>query len=159
MQAPKEKKKDAFDDDFGKLPTYIKADSLTFKNKERNFVYSGNVEVTHGDMILTSNLLEGNYDESNQIKDLTARQNVTIIKGEDMRASGEQAIYDKTTDTMVLSDNPELQQNGSVLTADRIRIYMKENRSVAEGQVRVKLIKGEDSEDKDKPGGLKALKK
>ena len=161
-QAPKQtEKKDsvALDRDFGDLPTYIKSDTLTFKSKERNFVYSGNVEVTHGDMILTADSLEGNYSEKNEIQNLTAHKNVTIIKGEQMRATGEQAIYDKASETMVLTDNPELQQNGSVLTADRIRIFMKENRSVAEGQVRVKLIKGEDDQSKEQPTGLDALKR
>lgn len=129
--------------DFDKLPTYIKADTLLLKSAEHIFVYNGNVEVKHGDMIITSDSLEGKYDQSNQIQQLVALKNVTITRGEDVRANGERAVYEKSTESVTLTENPELVQNGSVLSADTIKIFLKENRSVAEGEVRVKLIKKE----------------
>jgi lipopolysaccharide export system protein LptA len=52
-----------FDDSFGKLPTNITSDSLTFNAKDRVFTYSGKVQVTQGDMRLTSKTLEGTYRE------------------------------------------------------------------------------------------------
>lgn len=125
---------------FDKLPTYIKSDTLTLKSEEKLFVYSGNVEVLQGDMTLTSDILEGTYDENNKIQQLVARQNVVIIKGDGIRAHGERATYEAATETVLLTENPELQQNGSVLTADLIKIFLKENRSAAEGSVRVKLV-------------------
>ena len=106
-------------------------------------MYSGNVEVKQGDMTLTSDLLEGKYDASNKIEELIAKQNVVIIKGEDIRAHGQRATYNAAEETLLLTENPELQQNGSVLTADLITIFLKENRSTAEGSVRVKLINEE----------------
>ena len=131
------------DGDFGNLPTYVKSDSLTLKSAERLFVYSGNVEVRQGDMILTSTTLEGKYSENNQIEQLLALVNVVLTKGETIRATGEKAIYDAATSTVTLTENPELQQEGSILTADVIKIFLKENRSTAEGTVRVKLVKKE----------------
>ena len=124
----------------GKLPTFIKADSLSLKSDSRTFAYSGNVEVTQGDMTLTAQTMEGNYDENNKIKQLMAKGNVLITKGPEIRATGQRAIYDAATETVVLTENPELQQDGSILSADRIRVYLSENRSVGEGTVRVKLI-------------------
>lgn len=146
-----EEKKSSQPIDFGlqkgneNLPTYIKSDSLTLKSEERTFVYSGNVEVKQGDLTLTSDFLDGKYDENNKIQQLLARQNVIIIKGENIRAHGEKAVFEAATETVVITDNPELQQNGSVLTADLIRVFLKENRSTAEGAVRVKLV----NEDKE----------
>lgn len=131
------------DGDFGKLPTYVKSDSLILKSAERTFVYSGNVEVRQGDMILTSTTLEGKYAENNQIEQLLAQTNVIVTKGEAIRATGEKAIYDAATATVTLTENPELQQEGSILTADVIKIFLNENRSSAEGSVRVKLVKKE----------------
>lgn len=131
-----------FDQKGSKSPTYVKADLLTLFSKDRKFVYSGNVEVRQDDMTLVSDSMEGFYDEKNQIKTISMLKNVTITKGDTMKGSGERADYDQASDTVLLSENPEMQQNGSVLTADRIRIFLKENRSVAEGQVRVKLLKG-----------------
>lgn len=61
-----------------------------------------------GDMTLTSEKLRnGSYDENNQIKTLVARNNVVIIKGDSIRATSKTATYDKSTDTMVLTDSPE----------------------------------------------------
>lgn len=129
------------DKDFGKQPTYIKADTLTLKSEERFFTYSGNVEVRQGDMTLTSDIIDGRYGEDNRIRELIARSNVTITKGADIRATGQRAIYDQATQTVTLTESPELQQNDSILTADSIRVLLQENRSVAEGSVRVKLVK------------------
>lgn len=126
--------------DFGKLPTYIKADSLVLKQQERNFMYQGNVESKHGDMTIVSNTLEGNYDQQNRIQQLIAKTNVLITKGDTIRGTCERAIYEAAKDTVTLTENPELTQNGSVLTGDTIVIYLKENRSEATGQVRVKMV-------------------
>lgn len=126
--------------DFGKLPTYIKSDSLQLKQTERYFVYSGNVEMKHGDMTITSNTLEGTYDEQNKLKKLIAKTNVQIVKGDNIHGSSELATYEAAQDTVTLTENPELSQNGSVLTADAIKIFLKDNRSEASGQVRVKMI-------------------
>lgn len=143
--------------DFNKLPTYIKADNLLLKSHERVFMYSGNVEVKQGEMVITSDALEGNYDESNQIKDLTAKNNVTITKGEKIRAIGNNAFYEKNSETVTLTGSPELTQDESVLTADTIRIFLKEDRSTAEGQVRVKLAK--QNEEGSKSGALDRFKR
>jgi lipopolysaccharide export system protein LptA len=129
----------AFDDSFGKLPTNVTADSLSFNSQKRVFAYQGNVIVTQGDMRLTSKLLEGAYNELNQLQKLTAKGDVLITK-QDIQASGQTAIYDAVASIITLTDNPQLSQNESILTADRIKIYLKENRSQAEGDVRVTFV-------------------
>jgi len=130
-------------------PTFISSDSLTLKAQEQFFSYKGNVEVIQADMNLKSDILDGRYGENNQIKELTARGNVIIVKGKEIRARSEKASYDAETQTLILSENPELEQNGSVLTADIIRIFLEEDRSVAEGEVRVKLINPEAEKKKE----------
>lgn len=127
--------------DFKKGPTYVKADSLTLQSEKRYFIYSGNVEVIQGDMTITCNALDGTYNQKNQIEQLTAKENVQIVKASGLKARGERAIYSAAAQTVTITDNPELEQDGSVLSADSIVIYTKENRSVAQGQVRVKLVK------------------
>ncbi len=137
---PKSSTESLMGESFGKLPTFIKSDTLGLQSETRTFTYSGNVEVTQGDMVLTADKMEGHYDENNRIKDLIATGKVLISKGPGIKASGERAVYDAGNATVVLSENPELQQEGSVLSADRIRVFLNEDRSVAEGTVRVKLI-------------------
>ena len=134
----------AFDDSFGKLPTNITSDSLAFNAKDRVFAYSGNVQVTQGDMRLTSKTLEGTYSEKNELLKLVAKGDVFISK-QDIQATGQIASYDAVAAIVTLTDNPQLQQKESVLRADKIKIFLNENRSQAEGDVRVTFVNSKDS--------------
>ncbi len=129
----------ATDSDFSKLPTFINSDALTLLSKERRFIYKGNVTVTQGDMTLTAQEMEGTYSEDNRIQVLTARTQVTILKGPGIKATGEKAVYTADKSILTLTDNPAIDQEGSTLTADVIKVFLNENRSIAEGQVRMKL--------------------
>ena len=129
----------AFDNTFGKLPTTITSDSLSINAKQRIFTYKGNVLVTQGDLLMKSKIIEGSYNEGNQIQKLVAKGDVVISKQE-IKATSQQAIYDATTAIVTLTDNPQLQQQGTVLIADRIKIFLNENRSQAEGSVRVTVV-------------------
>lgn len=135
--------------DLDNAPTFINSDSLTLKSAERIFEYSGKVEVKHGDLTLNSDNLLGHYDEKNQITDMIAKSNVLITKGEKIRATSQKAVYDKASDTLTLTENPQVEQEGSLLNADVIKILLKENRSIAEGSVRVKLLSEGDEAGKE----------
>jgi lipopolysaccharide transport protein LptA len=103
-------------------------------------VYKGNVVVTQGDMTLTSKVVEGNYNEQNQIQKIVAKGDVVITKQE-IKATSQIATYDAVSSIVTLTDNPQLQQGESVLIADRIKVYLNEDRSQAEGNVRVTFVK------------------
>jgi lipopolysaccharide export system protein LptA len=133
----------AFDDSFGKLPTNITSDSLTFNAKNRVFSYAGNVQVTQGDMRLTSKILEGTYSEKNELLKLVAKGDVFISK-QDIQATGQIASYDAVAAIVTLTENPQLQQKESILRADKIKIFLNENRSQAEGDVRVTFVNSKD---------------
>ena len=133
----------AFDNSFGKLPTNITSDSLTFNAKNRVFAYQGNVQVTQGDMRLTSKTLEGTYSEKNELLKLVAKGDVFIAK-QDIQATGQIASYDAVASIVTLTENPQLQQKESILRADKIKIFLNENRSQAEGDVRVTFVNTKD---------------
>jgi len=141
------------DGSFGKAPTTIKSDSLSINAKDRIFVYRGNVKVVQGDMTLLAKTIEGLYSEGNQIQKLTAKGNVIITK-QDIKATAQQALYDAPAAIVTLTDNPQLQQQQSILTADRIKVFLNENRSQAEGSVRVTVVN-----DKEKDKDASAAKK
>jgi lipopolysaccharide export system protein LptA len=126
--------------DFGKLPTNITSDTLTLNAKTRIFTYKGNVTVTQGDMTLVSKVVEGSYSEKNEIQKIVARGDVVITKAE-IKATSQLATYDAIAGIITLTENPQLQQGESVLIADRIKVYARENRSQAEGNVRVTFVK------------------
>lgn len=129
---------------FRKLPTNITSNSLSVESEKHIFKYVGNVHVTQGDMNLTAELLEGHYDDNNQIQQLVATKNVVIIKGEKIKATSQKGVYTAKDSLLTLTENPALEQNGSTLAADVIKIFLDEDRSEAEGQVRVTLAPKKD---------------
>jgi lipopolysaccharide export system protein LptA len=130
------------DKEFGKLPTNITSDTLTLNNKSRIFIYRGNVVVTQGDMTLTSKEIEGTYSEQNEIQKIIAKGDVKITK-QDIVSTSQRATYDAINSIVVLTENPQLQQGESVLIADRIKVFLNDNRSIAEGNVRVTVVKNQ----------------
>jgi lipopolysaccharide export system protein LptA len=137
----KEEDRALFDFKENNEPTYITADSLSLDTQNRTFVYTGNVKVIQADMTLTSELLEGKYSQENKIQELVARKNVVITKGPSIKATSNRAVYDASKELVTLLENPQLYQNGTILTAERVKVYLRDNRSTAEGQVRMKLVK------------------
>lgn len=129
---------------FRKLPTNITSNSLSVESEKHIFTYAGNVVVKQGDMTLTTDLLEGHYDENNQIQQLIATKNVVIVKGDKIRATAQKGVYTAKDALVTLTENPALEQNGSTLAADIIKIFLDEDRSEAEGQVRVTLAPKKD---------------
>jgi lipopolysaccharide export system protein LptA len=130
------------DKEFGKLPTHITSDTLTLNNKTRIFIYRGNVVVTQGEMRLTSKEIEGSYSEQNEIQKIIAKGDVRITK-QDIISTSQRATYDAINSVIVLTENPQLQQGESVLIADRIKVFLNDNRSMAEGNVRVTVVKNQ----------------
>ncbi|MBX7137804.1 MAG: LptA/OstA family protein [Oligoflexia bacterium] len=143
--------------DSGKGPTYINSDSLSLNTKDRVFEYKGHVDVTHEEMNMKSDTLQGFYDDKNQIQKMIASTNVLITKA-DIKASSQHAIYERASDTVTLTENPQLEQNGSILSADLIRIFLADNRSVAEGTVRVTLAEKKADDGAEGPRAEKAAK-
>ncbi len=142
LAASSDKSKDAANKNFHdpKLPLTVTADSLSLKSQERVFTYQGNVVVKQGDVTIQCDSLDGTYSENNKIQTLTANNNVRLEKGTEIRGRSNSAFYNADTQILTLKDNPEIDQNGSTLAADVIKVFLNENRSVAEGQVRVKML-------------------
>lgn len=122
-------------------PTIITSNNLSLDTKSRIFTYTGNVKAIQGDLTLTSEELEGYYDEKNQITQIIAKRNVVITKGPDTTATGGKGVYTAKDRTIVLTQSPTLEQKGSKLESDVVTVFLDENRSEASGTVRVKLVK------------------
>jgi lipopolysaccharide transport protein LptA len=123
------------------LPTYITADSLSLDSVGKHFIYKGNVKVTQGDFILTCKRLEGDYSENNEIRQLDAFEDVVIIKGDGMQTNSNKAVYFAKEQEAVLTENPSVKQGESLLIADKIRVYLDTEKTLAEGKVQMKVIK------------------
>lgn len=132
-------------------PIFVTSESLTLKSDSRKFQYLKNVKVVQGDLTLVCDRLDGEYLESNQLKELEAIGNVVITKGANIKAASDRAAYDAQQEVFTLTEHPQITQDGSILEADVVRVFVRENRTVAQGQVRVKMIKAENAKDKGSP--------
>ncbi|MCC6953519.1 MAG: hypothetical protein IT290_05330 [Deltaproteobacteria bacterium] len=128
-------------------PVFIRSDSMNLDAKSRVFTYYDNVEVLRGDLTITSDKVIGRYDDANQIEHILCEDNVVITRGDTLKASSNRANYDVKKGVIVLTEAPELNDRGNVLNADKVTIYVNEDRSEAEGQVRVKVLKSDGSGD------------
>jgi len=126
-------------------PLFIKSDTLELNSKSRVFVYKGNVEVVRDDVTITSNIVEGQYDSQNRLQTIIAKGNVVITKGESMKSTANRAVYNVPAANIVLTEGPELYRDGNALAADKVTMFINEDRSEAEGNVRVKVVKPEDT--------------
>lgn len=126
-------------------PVYVTSDKLDFDAIKRTFVYSGNVKVVQADITMTAQQMVGTYGADNKIETITARRDVVVVKQPDLRATSQSGVYQARTGIVTLTENPHLFQGGNDLAADKITIDLNTNKSSAEGQVRMKVIKAPDS--------------
>lgn len=122
-------------------PLFIKSDTLSLDSKGRIFTYKNNVQVQRDDLLITADTVEGRYDDSNQIKTVLASGNVVITKGDGLKATSNRAVYFVPEARIELTEAPELYRGGNALAADKVTIFVNEDRSEAEGNVRVKVLK------------------
>jgi lipopolysaccharide transport protein LptA len=125
-------------------PIFVKSDSLSVNALDRVFKYKDNVQIDQDDLRITANQVTGKYNENNQIETIICEGSVVITKGEQMRANSELAVYDVKTGIVDLTEGPEISQDGNVLTADKVLIYVDEDKSEAQGNVQVKVFKPTD---------------
>ncbi len=129
-----------------KQPVYIKSNTLRVNSQSRVFTYDGEVEVIQGDMQITAERMTGTYDKDQNLERITCEEQVVITKGTGLRASSNRAVFLVKEEVIEMTEAPEVYRDGNVLSADLVKIFVAEDRSEAEGNVRVKVINtGEES--------------
>lgn len=126
-----------------KEPVFIRSEQMQLDSTKRVFIYDENVEITRGDLFITADHVTGKYDANSEIDQIECERNVVITRGDTMRATSNRAHYDVKSGVVVLTEGPELNDRGNVLVADKVTLYTNEDRSEAEGHVRVKVLKSE----------------
>jgi lipopolysaccharide transport protein LptA len=125
-------------------PMLITSETFQLDSKNQRFYYRNNVEVVKGDLVITADLMTGRYDKNNNLEEIVCENNVVITRGDRLRATSNKASYDIPKDRIVLTEGPELNDRGNVLTADRVTLFVKEDRSEADGHVKVKVLKSDE---------------
>jgi lipopolysaccharide export system protein LptA len=74
------------------------------------------------------------------VKEIVATGSVRIDQGTRF-ATGGKAVFDQTSRTVVLTENPVLHDGSNEVAGDRVVVFIDENRSVVEGgRKRVKAV-------------------
>ena len=120
----------------GETITEITSNHLVFDYGEKLAVFTGNVVVTDPDMQLSSDLLRVFMTENDEIRRIEAEGNV-VIKMEGMHSQSGRADYVPDTGELVLTKQPQVSREGSIMQAVKFTYYQLEKRLEADGQVRV----------------------
>jgi lipopolysaccharide export system protein LptA len=79
-----------------------------------------------------------------EIRVIEAKGHVKIAKGES-RATCTRALYDKQEERIILLGSPVVWEAGTRVSGQKITMFLKENRSIVEGDTRVIIEEGEEN--------------
>ncbi|MEK6603707.1 MAG: LptA/OstA family protein [Nitrospirota bacterium] len=142
----------------------ITSQSLVFKNQENRALFEGKVVLTKGDFIMWADQMivhfSGEPPSSPPKKDgkagapspaaspelstfgnravslIDATGNVLLQQG-NKKAKARKAVYHQRGEMLVLTGDPEAWEEGYRVTGTKMTMFLKEDRSVVEGESRV----------------------
>ncbi len=118
-----------------KSPITITSQRVDFDNQKQEAIYSGEVRVVRGDIILTADKIRVLFRGENQSIKLIQADGQVKIWWKDRYAEAEKGIYDDQSQTLTLTGSPKTWQNESMLKGDKISYNLVEDRVVVEGSV------------------------
>jgi lipopolysaccharide export system protein LptA len=124
-------------------PLEITSQQLEVFQEEQRSIFSGAVVAQQGEMTLYTDQLTVIFDDQNDVSRIEATGNVRIE--EPLRtARGNNAVFDREADTLILSGNAEVVQGENRITGDEITLFIAQNRSIVRshknGRVRAVIL-------------------
>lgn len=119
--------------------TEITSEKLFFDYDGKIAIFTGNVVVTDPDLQLTSEKLTVYMSAEDQIEKLDAEGSVEI-KMEGMHSKSGKALYTLGDGKVVLTEQPQVSRDGSILQAEKIFYWRLENKLEAFPRARVILF-------------------
>ena len=135
-------------------PINIEAVKLDYFDKEQKLIYTGNVIATQGDSKLRASVLtifltpKGTAGSgsagTNQVQRMFATGPVTMTQ-RDQVGTGDNAVYDRLANSVVMTGNVTLSQGPNVTKGDRLTYDLKTGQAVVTGRVKSMFIPGSGS--------------
>ena len=130
----------------------ITSQTMTMQGKARKAVFEENVVLVMDDMTIHSDRMvvtfkpeeeghkkaPGQGKFAQQVEVVEATGHVVIDKSSGKATSG-RAVYYTDEEKVILTESPEACQNGTRVTGQRMTMYLKDDRSIVEGQSRVTI--------------------
>ena len=121
-------------------PVQVGADQLVVNNADGSAVFTGNVEVTQGEMTLQAGEVRVKYGaDQTQIDQLIASGGVSITNLAD-KASSTEAVYTIASGVIVLTGNVQLAQGPSTMQGQKLTINLKDGTGIMEGRVTTTFV-------------------
>jgi lipopolysaccharide export system protein LptA len=126
------------------LPVEMQADQLAVNNADGSAVFSGNVRVTQGEMVLSAGEVKVKYGaKQGEIEQLIASGGVTVTNlGDAAKAS--EAVYTIASGVIVLTGDVLLTQGPSSMAGQKLTINLKDGSGIMEGRVTTTFVPGGD---------------
>jgi lipopolysaccharide export system protein LptC len=108
-------------------PVQITSNTLEVRDKEKKAIFAGNVLVAQADATMKCKMLDVYYDQDGdgpsdqQVRRLEARGGVVVTQ-KDQTATGDTAIFDVRTNTVILSGDVVSTQGQQVIKGERLTI-------------------------------------
>ena len=146
----------------GSGPITIDADRLEVLDKDKRAVFTGNVVAARGDMTVRSSTMTVFYDadlagntatgkpaaanSGQSVRRIEMTGKVLFVQ-RDQQATGDTAVYERASETLILSGNVVLTQCQNVVTGPRLVVNLRTNQAQVEGapgaRVRSILVPGD----------------
>jgi lipopolysaccharide transport protein LptA len=123
-------------------PTVVTSETFKMDMGQNEGVFTGNVVVTGTDFRMTTRELRVYFQSDNKIERMLARGDVVITQPNRTTKSG-QAEYFTEEGKVVLTDSPEVNDNGKIITGKLIRFFRAGNRMEVEERSRVIIPPGQ----------------
>jgi lipopolysaccharide export system protein LptA len=124
------------------LPVEVQADQLSVNNADGLAVFSGNVRVTQGEMVMVAGEVLVKYGtDKKSIDQLVASGGVTITNLGDA-AEAKEAVYTIDSGVIVLTGDVLLAQGPSAMAGQKLTINLKAGTGVMEGRVTTTFVPG-----------------
>lgn len=143
-------------------PIVIRSKALEMNDARKVVIFEGDVDAKRGDFRINCQRMVVHYENAPQKKENTktgtkinkivATGDVKILRDQGGLATAEKAVYYQADETLVLTGKPIVKKGDDSVEGDRITIFLRENRSVAEGS-EDKKVKAVIFPGKDKKGG------
>jgi lipopolysaccharide export system protein LptA len=123
-----------------KDPIYITADWMEVDQTKNTITYKGRVVTVQADMTMRSETLTAYYDpQMKQMSQIVAEGKVNATQGNRI-ATGEKAVFDDKAKTVTLTGNPVMRQGNSQVTGIKVVYFMEQDRAVAEGDGKTRVV-------------------
>lgn len=125
------------------LPVEVTAETFSVNNADGTAVFSGDVRVSQGDMVLSAAEVQVNYSpEGNAISQLIASGGVSVTNLADTAQAAE-AVYTIDSGMIVLTGDVRLTQGPSSMQGQKLTINLKDGSGVMEGRVTTTFVPGD----------------